>query len=369
MRAVLLPSHFDADGFLRVMDPARELQRHYGLEANVAPHVVTREGKRSVANYGIYRLNGNQATLTTPLDEWLLGARFDWLWMQQRTEEWWPELIGKLQAQGKRVLVDSDDAWFDLPVWNPGSRKTDADRDNMTALLSAADHVTVATPALKEMYAYWCDATVIRNRLDWRMWDDTTPAYEGAWTKIRVGWMGNTQWRKGDLEVLRGVIGPWLETNPHVEFVAAGDPLTHDILGIPQAQRVTTNEVSYAAGDLSDITATFDIGLIPLDLSTAEARSLNECKSHLKGLEYAACGIPFIATPTESYKWLEQKACGFTARTPQEWRNSLTTLLDTSLRHAMGKTGRRVAEDTSIQKGHDEWSDIIGCGTQELALV
>jgi hypothetical protein len=39
------------------------------------------------------------------------------------------------------------------------------------------------------------------------------------------------------------------------------------------------------------------VGLVPLTRGP-----FNEAKSYLKGLEYAAAGIPFIATPTEEYQ-------------------------------------------------------------------
>jgi hypothetical protein len=40
----------------------------------------------------------------------------------------------------------------------------------------------------------------------------------------------------------------------------------------------------------------FDIGIVPLDLTP-----FNQAKSWLKGLEFAALGVPFLASPTEPY--------------------------------------------------------------------
>jgi glycosyltransferase involved in cell wall biosynthesis len=153
-------------------------------------------------------------------------------------------------------------------------------------------------------------------------------------------------------------IGKWLEKNPNVEFVAAsGDSRVHDILNVPQAQRVTTNSVNFRDMDLADITAVMDIGLVPLDRIP-----FNEAKSHLKGMEYAACGIPCIATPTESYRyWVEDGVNGFLAKSEKEWTSRLDELVaDKSLRTRMGEAARMKASQNTIQEHWQEWEDVYG---------
>lgn len=369
MRLVCLPSSLgDAAGWYRVLLPGQVLARE-GWEAVVPPYAVERlkggrGGLRRLAHYGLWRKDGGGARLAQSLEEWLCEADFDVLLMQQRKEPFWPDAIGRLRGQGKRVLVDSDDAWFGLPSWNPGSRMTRPELDAMTAQLAAADGLSVATPALAGMYRRWQpNVRVIRNRLDWGMWADTAPVYERPTRRLRVGWMGATYWRSQDLTVLRGVLGPWLEQHPQVEFVAAGDPRTHDLLGIPEPQRVSVAETEFDNRDLADITAVFDIGLVPLDLGR-DGRTLNECKSHLKGLEYGASGIPFVASPSESYRWwVNESNAGLLAATPMQWRAALDRLLDPGYRLELGRNGRRAAQRWSIQEGGaDEWGDWLGSG-------
>jgi hypothetical protein len=232
----------------------------------------------------------------------------------------------------------------------------------MFAQIAAADGLSVATPALADMYREaQPNIRVIRNRLDWGMWADVTPVYERQSRRLRVGWMGDTKWRAGDLRVLRGVLGPWLERNPDVEFVASGDPRTHDLLGVPVSQRVSVADVQFRNLDLADITAVFDVGLVPLDLSL-KARTLNECKSHLKGLEYNACGIPFIASPSESYRWYIDcwGGQGVLASTPAEWRNQLDATVEWLGRRWFLDDMRGCAEMHSIQHGVGEWEDWLG---------
>lgn len=365
---MFLPSHLDGDGFYRLLFPARELRRQYGWECHPAPFVTRQAAGRLDVLYGVWE----DGRLKVPVTEWLVRSEFDVLVMQQREEPFWPRVIGELRAQGKRVLVDSDDAWFGLPRWNPGSRKTGEAVRAMSAQLRACDGLSVATPALVGMYApFQENVRVIRNRLDWRMWADVTPAYEQDWRRIRVGWMGDSRWRAGDLRVLQGVIGPWLERNPDVQFVAAGDPKVFDCLGVPETQRVSVAATDFYRLDLADITATFDIGLVPLDLR--EGRVLNDCKSHLKGMEYNAAGIPFVASPSESYRWFDDRG-GFVwlAKTPRQWHERLDELVaNEELRHMCGWGGReQVRDQHSLQGGGvDEWADWISSGTHSVPPV
>lgn len=306
-------------------------------------------------HYGVFQRAPDGVRLVKGIDQWLLDEEFDLLVLNQREEPGWADVIGRLREQGKRVLVDSDDDWLRLPLSNPGARKSPEMRANMLAMLGAADGLTVATPELADLYApYQENVQVIRNRLDWGMWVDAPLAYERETRRVRVGWMGDSRWRRGDLAVLRGVIGPWLVQHPEVEFVAAGDPLVHDMIGVPPGQRVSVMPTHFHELDLADITAVMDIGLVPLEQSR-----FTEAKSHLKGLEYAACGIPCVAGPSESYRWwVEPGVNGLLARCdkPREWRNALDDML-VSWRE-MGENARAKAAEHVIQGvGADEWSD------------
>jgi len=142
--------------------------------------------------------------------------------------------------------------------------------------------------------------------------------------------------------------------NPDVEFVAAGDPEVHDYLGIPEGQRVSVGPTQFWWFDLPDITATFDVGLVPLAKNL-----LNEGKSHLKGMEYNACGIPYIASPSESYQWYTD-GNGILARTPQEWRNALDLLTkDAKVRKSMSERALELAKEQSIEERGDEWESVV----------
>jgi glycosyltransferase involved in cell wall biosynthesis len=201
------------------------------------------------------------------------------------------------------------------------------------------------------------------------MWENARQQSEVERRRVRVGYMGDARWHSGDLKELRGVLGPWLERNPNVEFVAVGgspSSAVHDLLEVPPGQRVNVQETEFHRGDLADITACFDIGLVPL-----ARNSMNECKSHLKGLEYAACGIPTIAAPTESYQWwATQTNSVILARKPKDWTDALDTLVNgDEYRRAAGRWARKAASEHTIQRHYGAWEAVYErvCGVDSHA--
>jgi hypothetical protein len=74
----------------------------------------------------------------------------------------------------------------------------------------------------------------------------------------------------------------------------------------------------------------------------------------LKGLEYVAAGIPFIATPTEEYRLLAAAGIGRLAETPDEWRDHATALLDPVTRKQEADRQRAIAKERFDMSGMGE---------------
>lgn len=262
----------------------------------------------------------------------------------------------RLRRAGAALVVDLDDDVHRVPAYNPG-RVTEAgfSRRNTQLLVQAADLVTVATAALAEFYGRWNrNVVVLRNRLHWPMWE--TIDRGAGWSRFRVGYMGNVNFHRADLEVIAPQLRKWLERNPDVEFVAAGDPRIHDIVGTPEGQRVCTSAVFFRNQDLPQITATFDVGLVPL-----VRNAFNECKSWLKGMEYNACGIPFIASPTAEYRRLVSEGAGWLAKHPKDWVERLDAVYEyraeVPLEHDIV---RRQARELALDRHIGEWEAAYG---------
>lgn len=82
--------------------------------------------------------------------------------------------------------------------------------------------------------------------------------------------------------------------------------------------------------------------------------------SAIKGLEYAANGIPFVASPTPEYLFLANDGVGRVASTPQEWMAELTGLLDYGTRRKEAAVNAAsVRERWSMGSRTDEWKAAL----------
>lgn len=96
----------------------------------------------------------------------------------------------------------------------------------------------------------------------------------------------------------------------------------------------------------------FDIGLAPL-----ADTGFNRSKSYIKALEYAALGIPVIATDMEPYRdFIIDGVTGFLVRKEKEWRDRLKLLAgDADFREAMGAKAREHARNYTIEGNWQLW--------------
>ena len=81
------------------------------------------------------------------------------------------------------------------------------------------------------------------------------------------------------------------------------------------------------------VTAVTPCWVTPVDIQVdGEAFAAGGVLSHnsaIKGMEYAASGVPFVARDIDEYAWF---GAGLLARRPREWRDALTSLLDPAAR-------------------------------------
>lgn len=220
-------------------------------------------------------------------------------------------------------------------------------------LYSFIPHLSVTTPLLYDKFKGkpGRGVTVIPNYLHWPTWDGCDVTKEER--PLTIGYYGGVHGHGKDVSILRGVIGPWLERNPGVQFFVGGDYELHDIFGIPEDRRQHHAAVAYT--DIPEIVKNIDVGIIPLS-----DNPFNRGKSWLKGLEMNACGIPVIASPLPSYEqWIEPGVNGFLAKRTKDWIKYLDALKDPELRKEMGRKAREKAYENRIQNHVDEWESFF----------
>lgn len=269
-----------------------------------------------------------------------------------------PAQMRLAQALGQRIIVDIDDHFDGLHDANRAKALTDPaknrgyNRDHLRAIIEQADVVTVSTPFLVDYYTDLAkDVRLIRNGINPNQF---TPIKHTD-RKPVIGWAGATSWRSNDLEHLRSWLPGFLEEHD-LEFLHSGhepdDPAFHDLTGVP-VERMLHMRMQ-PIHRYADMLA-FDIGIVPLsDID------FNRAKSCIKGLEYAASGIPFVADALPEYVRLADMGVGRVARTPDDWTRHMTELLDWKTRkREAARQEALVQRDHTILNTAHQWVELF----------
>jgi hypothetical protein len=264
----------------------------------------------------------------------------------------------KAIACGQTVIQDVDDQFWALPKTNIAARTTDPakskefNRDHYRKMLAASSAIICSTPAIaSSLERLGPPVFVCRNAIDIDRWTQRDPGADGM-----VGWVGGIPWRGNDLPLLRGVLGPFLELHGLPFYHGGHDPQPDypkawEQLGIDPAKTQVCVNPLVPVAVYPKLWEPVALAVIPLEDST-----FNRGKSWLKGLEAAACGVPFIASRLSEYEAL---GCGRLAKTRQEWTDHLEALLDPAVRRAEGAVNRARAEQLSIDKQWQQWDAVL----------
>jgi glycosyltransferase involved in cell wall biosynthesis len=206
-----------------------------------------------------------------------------------------------------------------------------------------ADLITVSTPALARRFAGHGRVVVVPNHVPASYLDVERVDHDGVW----VGWTGTIATHPDDLQVTRGGVARAVESTG-AEFALIGAPA-----GVQSA--LGLRDEPWAVGFVPlpwypVAMAQFDVGVVPLEPS-----AFNESKSYLKGLEFAALGVPFVASPTGPYRDLARHA-GVLAGKPREWEREVRRLIQSAgLRAELAGRGREWARGETVEANAWRW--------------
>lgn len=319
----------------RLVLPSREVQRH-GWETGVGmPRVAPGAGIGVAHEDGV-----------------LVG--WDVSVLKLLMHESVPDLIRLMRSRGERVIVDVDDFHYGLDPENVAYHATNphANPESNRAFyeigIRQADTVTVSTEFLADFYSRRArDVRVIRNGVDAERFAPVAQPESPTF-----GWVGATWWRSGDIETLADWMPGFVKdrgVRVHHAGHIPGDPRHFAVRA--GLRRVSTSLMT-TISDYPRLLGDFHVGLVPL-----ARKPFNEAKSNLKGLEYAAAGIPFIATPTKEYRILAGSGIGRLAETPDEWRDHAEELLDPDVRRAEAERQREIVDRVwHVRERGQEWA-------------
>lgn len=231
-------------------------------------------------------------------------------------------------------------------------------RDFYRKSLRASSALTVSTEFLAQnLRAVDVPIFVVPNAVDTAMFGAT----QTSRAEPVIGWIGSTMTRSGDLEVLKGILGPFC--NRHgIRFHHSGHldsaPRANELLGVDE--ELTTTEPMRDIYNYPQMFQAFDIGLVPLS-----SGKFNEAKSAIKGMEYAAAGVPFVASGSSSYRHLKDDYdIGLIADRPKDWIYHLERLLDPGFRL---DTTNRIHEAVKALDVNNLWGNWLNAYLQSAA--
>ena len=276
-------------------------------------------------------------------------------------------VIEMLKSAGIKTVMEVDDDYFALPFDNPswisfhpkiavrkhadgnawGTRykfKVNTKMDTFKKAMRLVDLIQVSTPELAETYKGYGDIVVLENCVENELYD-VIPKRKNK--KPVIGWFG-TRTHKADLEITRGCY----PSQDKFTMLLAGWPEVADMM----FKNFTNLEViqPYRIEELPSIVKKCDFGIAPL----VDCR-FNSGKSDLKCVEFAAAGLPVIASDVAPYRrFIRQGINGFLVKKNKTkfWIRYMDQLLnDKELRLKMGKEAKKDAMKRDIRVNLDKW--------------
>lgn len=265
------------------------------------------------------------------------------------------------RKEGQAVINDLDDWYWGLDTSNnaflathPKHNKQE-DRYSYQSVLAASDLVIVSTPYLASRIRERINApiVVVENTVDIERFKYHEPTDN---TIPLVGWVGSTAHRSGDLETLRGVLGP-LRRNNEIRLMHGGHHISYRSFAEAVGVEKSDIEVIMPLADQDGYPSMMimDVGLVPLRIAP-----FNQAKSYIKGLEYSAAGIPFVAQSIEAYDDLRSKyGLGITVKKPLDWTKALRRLRDPIYRRDLSVASRELVQKRAISVGANEMDAVL----------
>lgn len=267
------------------------------------------------------------------------------------------------QRVGQIVVNDLDDWYWGLDPSNEAFKASHPKENEIENTqhfrrnLGASDHIITSTPylgeRLRQMFKHQVPVHLLPNTVEV---DRFTPVDHGVETPV-LGWAGSTSHRSGDIEQVRGVYGGLLREGA-IKMRHAGDaassPKFADKIGLPidLVERVPRKQTDEYPSLLD-----FHIGMVPL-----RQTPFNDAKSAIKGLEYAASGIPFMASPSSAYRDLHADwgtEGFFLCKKAADWQRRTRQLLDVNLRKEMAESLLRNVQSYDIEHGAKRLIDFL----------
>lgn len=333
---------FGGYGYYRTLKIAQQLEPEYEVT------VWNREWKDKHAELG-----------TAEAFYTYIFTNYDIVWLHQSDNDLTFAWLRSMATHFKKKLVmDCDDLFLEVDKGNPALKKLGRgklNRENKRAMLatnmSFCDALTVSTVPLKKKLQAHIKASqnvdipifVVPNCNDIADWNFKKVEEPG----VVIGYSGGLS-HNDDLDMVLPAIKTIMEKYPEVRFQMMGQ------MDIAKAKKVFGKWKQSLRNRILLMNATktqpeyppylaeqpWNIGIAPLIPSP-----FNECKSHIKWMEYSAYKIPVVASRVYPYykdifgvPTIEHEETGLLCDTTEDWVNNLSKLIESEeLRKKLGQ--------------------------------
>jgi glycosyltransferase involved in cell wall biosynthesis len=254
-------------------------------------------------------------------------------------------MLSQLRERGAAIVWDDDDFTGTPSTSRTGAREQQW-RADAKRMLDVAHLVTTPSDGLAEHYRQLGaeHVRVVENFLP----DTFNPPLPRSHQHVTIGWVAANE-HLYDLEHfdIPGILRRLLDAHPSVRIMSIGVDLR-----LPRERYDHLWRVQYY--DLAQHMVEFDVGIAPLaDIP------FNRARSNVKVKEYAAAGIPWLASPIGPYAGMGEKQGG--RLVPDDgWYDALERLVAKQKdRRKLSKRGRKWARTQTVRENLEAWEDAL----------
>lgn len=273
------------------------------------------------------------------------------------------EFLRQVASLGMYIIYDLDDNVWNLPDYNPAKHGLMMQREGFNACIRMVDVVVVSTRELAKAVkknvrtminlrtGMEIPIVVAENRIERRMF---APPVKND--KLTIGWAGSSS-HIGDIVMVKEALINIGQEIPDIDIEFRGCELAPD-----DPLWVLKNFRHKLWTPVAEFGARMPRWGWHIALAPVTDHLFNACKSNIKMVEAAYCGIPCLASWVAPYDWFcswdsDLKWLLIPESVPSMWERKLRELInDEAMREHYGKKMHQVMLDHySLDAPHDGW--------------